>query len=146
MVIIMEKYNKSVGNVGENFAISFLKKNKYKIIDKNFSCKLGEIDIIARNKNFLVFIEVKTRKDSEFGLASLAVTHQKRKKISNTAQYYLMKNKHNLDIRFDIIEVYVKVLKDEIICEKISHIENAFGYEGKIIWKPIKLLMLIVIQ
>ena len=57
----MDKYNKIIGNYGEDIAVKFLQKNKYKIIERNFLCKCGEIDIIAKDKNILVFVEVKSR-------------------------------------------------------------------------------------
>ena len=77
----MEKYNKCIGNFGEDEAIRYLIKNKYKIIERNYSCKLGEIDIIAKDKDVLVFIEVKTRTNDKYGSPSLAVNYYKKRKI-----------------------------------------------------------------
>ena len=60
--------NKELGKIGENIAISYLEKNKYDILERNFYCKQGEIDIIAKQKGVIIFIEVKTRSNKRFGL------------------------------------------------------------------------------
>ena len=78
-----------IGKVGEQEAVKFLKKKNYKIIDQNFSCKIGEIDIIAYQKDTIVFVEVKTRKNNLFGTPGQAVNKSKQKKIIKTALYYL---------------------------------------------------------
>ena len=73
----MEKYNKSIGNFGEDEAVKYLMKHSYKIITRNFSCKLGEIDIIAKDKDVLVFIEVKARTNDKYGNPSDAIGYYK---------------------------------------------------------------------
>ncbi|HHT50401.1 MAG TPA: YraN family protein [Eubacteriaceae bacterium] len=112
-----------IGKVGEQEAVKFLKKKNYKIIDQNFSCKIGEIDIIAYQKDTIVFVEVKTRKNNLFGTPGQAVNKSKQKKIIKTALYYLqLKNKYHENIRFDIVEVWFdKGIKD------INIIPNAFS-------------------
>lgn len=116
-------YKKETGKKGENLAYEFLKKNGYKIIEQNFSCKQGEIDIIAKSpSNYLVFIEVKSRKSLKYGMPCEAVTPYKKKHIKYTAKYYIFKNSiSNIDIRFDVIEILK--LKNKIY---IHHIKNAF--------------------
>lgn len=100
---------KKLGNLGEKLAAEYLEKKKYKIIEKNFYCKQGEIDIIAKNKNELVFIEVKTRSNTNFGTPSEAVDYKKQKHIYKAAKYYLYKNKiSEIPIRFDVIEILIK--------------------------------------
>ena len=114
----MKKLNKIVGNAGEIIAQNFLKKKKYKILETNYSNAIGEIDIIALQKNVIVFVEVKTRSSNEFGRPCEAVTLYKQNKIRTVASYYLMiKGWSERDVRFDVIEV----LDDEI-----NQIENAF--------------------
>jgi len=111
-------YKKELGNAGEERACKYLEEKKYKIIERNFSCKLGEIDIIARDKRELVFVEVKTRTNTEYGLPSEAVTKGKIKHLLNTISYYLyIKKIENKNIRIDVIEIY----KSE---NKINHLKQ----------------------
>lgn len=101
-------HNKLFGKLGEDYATLYLLKNKYKIIARNYRCKLGEIDIIVKNKNTLIFVEVKARKNTRFGNAVEAITQEKQKHIYNTALYYISNNSINYEeIRFDAIEVYI---------------------------------------
>ncbi len=109
-----------LGKIGENIAIKYLENNGYKIVDKNFECRQGEIDIIAKEKNELVIIEVKTRKSLEYGNPVDAVDKNKRKHIYKVAEYYLyIKKLENMYVRFDVIEIYVKNKK-----AYINHIKN----------------------
>ena len=119
------KTTTDIGRRGERIAAKFLKKNGYRIVAKNFSSAHGEIDIIAEDNGFLVFVEVKARKDSDeyfenYGLPCEAVTKKKQQHIIYTAQIFLKNHPTNKEIRFDIIEVY---LGDKA---KVRHIENAF--------------------
>ena len=100
---------KQFGNTGEDLATEYLEKQGYIIIERNFYCKQGEIDIIAKDKNEIVFIEVKSRTNLVFGLPSEAVTKQKIKHLCRTARYFLYKNKmFNEFIRFDVVEILIK--------------------------------------
>ena len=113
--------NKILGDLGENVACKYLQKNKYKIIEKNFRCKFGEIDIIAKKNKELIFIEIKTRKSITYGLPVEAITHIKQKHMYKTAQYFLYINKlENICTRFDAIEIY-KIDEKNI---KINHIKD----------------------
>lgn len=113
--------NKITGVIGEKLAVNYLNKNKYKIIDRNFKCKLGEIDIIAAIDDIIVFVEVKTRKSSAYGYPYEAVTINKQQKIIKTAYTYIkLKKIVNKQYRFDIIEIFL----DKNI--RINHIQNAF--------------------
>lgn len=108
-----------IGNRWETLASSYLEKNNFKIIDRNFYVKCGEIDIIAIKNGMLHFIEVKYRKNNLYGEAVCAVSYKKTKKIINAAKLYLLKNNINFDtpISFDILAIQNDV---------ISFIENAF--------------------
>ena len=98
-----------LGKQGEEIAIDYLNKKGYKILEKNFLCRQGEIDVIALEDNYIVFIEIKSRTNTEFGLPSESVTKKKIKKILKAASYYLYIRKlENLDVRIDAIEVYIK--------------------------------------
>lgn len=101
--------NQLLGKLGEDNAVKYLKKNGYKIIQRNYRCKFGEIDIIAQKKHVLVFIEVKTRQTINFGHPIEAITTTKQKHIYKTATHFLLNNKITYkDVRFDAIEVYIK--------------------------------------
>jgi len=96
----------SLGKQGEEFAAGFLKKQGYKIKETNYRSPLGEIDIIAIDRDTLVFIEVKTRKSIEFGSPFEAVNGRKKRQIAKTAQYYLLEKKiSNTPLRFDVVSV-----------------------------------------
>lgn len=120
--------NQELGKIGEELAAKYLAQNKYKIIQRNFRCKLGEIDIIAydlRNKE-LVFFEVKTRSNFKYGRPSEAVTKMKKKHIVKAAEYYYnYKSQRNKAIRFDVIEIVFYKGKG-----MLNHIEKAILYES----------------
>lgn len=123
----MEKYNKLVGNFGEQYAVSYLQKQKYKIIDKNYRCNFGEIDIIAIDKDCLCFIEVKTRTTCKYGRPANSVNFSKQRHIINCSKLYIFQKKLiNYKARFDIVEVFVKNDDNKFGVEKINIIKNAF--------------------
>lgn len=94
------------GKKSESVAVNYLKKQGYRIIELNYRTKLGEIDIIAKQKGTLVFIEVKARKSNRFGRPELAVTPKKQRKISMVALYYLKSTKQsNAKARFDVVAI-----------------------------------------
>jgi len=100
--------SKNIGDMGEEKARNFLKKNNIKILETNFKCKLGEIDIIAKDSSSLIFIEVKYRKSDKFGAPFETVTRHKQRKIILTAQLYLQKHPKlaNKACRFDVISIH----------------------------------------
>ena len=112
-----------LGQKGEELATLFLQQKNYRIIVRNYRCKIGEIDIIASDKKTLVFIEVKTRSSHFFGSPAMAVTTKKQRQISRAAENYLAQN-HLFDApaRFDVIGI---TLPADGTTE-IDHIENAF--------------------
>ncbi len=103
-----------LGREGEEIAIKFLKKNGYKIIEQNYKVPLGEIDIIAKDGDTLVFIEVKARESLEFGRPFEAVNYTKMKKITKAALSYIKKFKETPPCRFDVLSVYFKDKRPEI--------------------------------
>ncbi len=112
--------NQKIGRLGEYLATKYLQKLGYSIIERNFRCRQGEIDIIAKYRKELIFIEVKTRTNLNYGNPAEAVTLIKQKHIQKATQYYVYKNNlFNSFIRIDIIEVYIK--KHEY---KINHIKQ----------------------
>lgn len=122
---------REIGELGEKLAAKYLMQNNYKIIEKNFTCRQGEIDIIAKDnsKQELVFIEVKTRTNFKYGLPSESVTENKQKHIYKTAEYYVYKNKiKESPVRFDIIEIKIHMQSKKYT---INHIEKAFIKSNK---------------
>lgn len=100
-----------VGQIGEDIAAQYLKKHGYKILERNFSTRHGEIDIIAKHGTYFVFVEVKRRFSTEYGLPREAVTPSKQQTIARCATYWLAKNKLcGAPVRFDVVEI----LNDEI--------------------------------
>lgn len=108
------------GKLGEEIALKYIVSKGGKIIEKNYKTKIGEIDLIAKLNGEIVFVEVKSRSNINYGYPSEAVNYKKRKKITTVAKFYILDNSlQNISIRFDVIEVY---LSDR----KINHIVNAF--------------------
>jgi len=115
--------NAGVGNRGEELAASFLERNGLKIVERNFRCKGGEVDIIARDGKTIVFIEVKSRRTLTYGVPQLAVTPFKQRQISKAALTWLSKNRqHDAPARFDVIAI----LLENNYSHQIEHIVNAF--------------------
>lgn len=120
----MKHYNKDIGNYGEDLACNYLINNKYSIIYRNFHCKSGEIDIIAMKDNTLIFIEVKSRYNKNYGLALLSVNYKKQMKIRNVAKYFIhINNMYKYNVRFDVCEIYFNYYDDTY---SINYINNAF--------------------
>ena len=94
------------GKDGEEKACNYLKSKKYKILEKNYRCLYGEIDIIAKYNNTLVIIEVKYRKSAKFGKGYEAVNYTKQQKIIKTLQYYINEKNVKMPVRFDVISIY----------------------------------------
>ncbi len=113
--------NRKQGNDFEKLAADFLEKNGMQIIQMNFYCKMGEVDIIAKDGSYLVFVEVKYRKSASKGNAAAAVTFPKMRKISRVADYYMYSHKYggNTSVRFDVIAIEEGHL---------THYKNAFEY------------------
>ena len=111
---------KILGNIGEDIATKFLKNKDYEILERNFYSKQGEVDIIAKEKDEIVFVEVKTRTNKNFGTPVEAVTSIKKLHMYRTARYFLYRNHlTNVAIRFDVVEV---LLEDGRF--KVNHIKQ----------------------
>ncbi len=115
--------NKSVGERGEAIAAAYLKGQKFTIVEKNYRCKGGEIDIIAKDGKTFVFVEVKTRRTLSFGPPQQALTSFKQRQISKAALTWLADKKlFGASARFDVIAI---LLPDHAL-PQIDHIRNAF--------------------
>ncbi len=112
---------RSLGILGENIAADYLQKKGLQIVERNFRCRLGEVDIIARQGGYLVFVEVRTRSSVSCGLPQESITSTKIKKLRRLAQAYMVQRSlYNVDVRFDVVAVYCAGETT------ITHIENAF--------------------
>ena len=115
---------KDVGNLGENIACDYLQNHEYQIIERNFRCKQGEIDVIAHDlkKEELVFIVIKTITSLNYGFPSEAVNKKKKEHIYRSIEYYIYKNHiKNISIRLDVMEIYLYRSTN-----KVNHIKKAF--------------------
>lgn len=109
-----------IGKIGEDLAVKYLEQVGYKILERNFECRQGEIDIIALYKNEIIFIEVKTRTNINFGNPADAVGKTKQKHLLKAVRYYLYsRNLENEFIRIDVIEIYLYNHK-----YKVNHIKQ----------------------
>ncbi len=108
------------GKSGEEIAASYLIRKGYRILNKNYTTDIGEIDLIVTDEEYLIFVEVKTRMSDAYGLPAEAVNYHKRNKINQVASQYIKKFRlFNIPVRFDVIEVYLAE-------REVNHIENAF--------------------
>lgn len=115
--------NASLGEIGESMAATFLQGAGLSIVERNFRCVCGEIDIVAREGRTIVFVEVKCRRNKSFGPPQLSVTPFKQRQISKAALVWLSKRKlHDAPARFDVVAI---VLRDHDVPE-IEHIRDAF--------------------
>jgi putative endonuclease len=113
------------GQIGENLSAKYLESKGYKIKEQNYKSRYGEIDIIAENDDFLIFVEVKARNKNLKALPREFVDLKKQNKIIKTALIYLSENNLDKQVRFDIVEVY-----DYGKENKINHLQNAFTMEA----------------
>ena len=113
------------GAWGEALAAEYLRKKKYELVAAGFYSRFGEIDLIVQNKQFLVFVEVKLRKNADFAAAREFVDRRKQDKIRVTASLYLSYYPTKLQPRFDVIEIYCPQGR-ETPDPKIIHLEGAF--------------------
>ena len=122
----MPSDKKLLGAFGEDAACRYLKRHGYRIEGRNYGCRFGEIDIIARRGRFVAFVEVKLRKNDRHGAAAEFVTPAKQRRIIAAAQFWLQQNPTDLQPRFDVIEVYAPQGL-ETKRPEIDHMEDAFG-------------------
>lgn len=121
---MQNKVNKrALGSEKEQVAAAFLEQQGYQILQKNYRCKIGEVDLIAHHGEYLVFVEVKYRKNDRIGSPEEAVTPVKQKRISKVCVWYLRENHLSLDTpcRFDVVAVSQ---------EEVRIYQNAFPYRG----------------
>ncbi len=113
-----------IGVFGEECAAKYLKKRKYKIVTRNFKTIFGEVDIIARNRNEIVFVEVKTRSTKSFASPAEFVDNEKISRIIRVAEFFMKHYKCKLSPRIDVVEVYLSINDDTYTVERVNHLEN----------------------
>jgi len=114
-----------VGAWGEAIAAEYLRKKRYTLLASGYSCRFGEIDLIVQNRRYLVFVEVKLRKNADFAKASAYVDYRKQDRIRMTASLYLSEHPTQLQPRFDVIEIYAPE-GTATANPEIYHMEDAF--------------------
>ncbi|GAA0069405.1 YraN family protein [Clostridium sardiniense] len=120
----MKKYNKYIGYYGEDLASNYLCSKDYIILERNYSNRFGEIDIICFKNDILCFVEVKSRYDIKFGRGIESISSSKIQNIKKLTKYFLLNNKFNdYFVRFDVIEVY---LNHQNNTNNIIHTKDAF--------------------
>ena len=127
-ILKIKTKNRQIGDIGEDAAAKLLKREKFKIIERNYVAVNHEIDIIAENRDIQIFVEVKCRivnDDSDVRPAE-AVNKDKMRAIIKAASYYTAFNPSEKKKRFDVVEVYLKEAKGKFSVLKINHIEGAF--------------------
>lgn len=117
-------FTREKGHCAEEKALQYLTTQGLKLVTQNYYCKLGEIDLIMRDKDYLVFIEVRSRVSAEFGGGMVSITYAKRQKIIKSALHYLMihKRQNKFAVRFDVISI-------DGVSAAITWIKNAFGID-----------------
>jgi putative endonuclease len=118
-------YNKKeLGRWGEEQARNYLLENNYYLIEENYSNRWGEIDLVVSKGDFIVFVEVKTRRSNKFGPPEASVNYKKQSKIRKMATFFTLRSNYSkLQVRFDVITVFVNQAKESI---DLNHIKNAF--------------------
>jgi len=119
----MEKYRQAIGRLGETKAKKYLRRRGYQILETNYRTRAGELDLIAKEKDCLVFVEVKTRTSDEYGAPAEAVSYYKQQHMLKSAQYYLSRHGGECECRFDVIEVRLPN-RGLLKIAKINHLKN----------------------
>jgi len=119
----MTKIRRQTGQVGENAARSYLEKLGYKVVDTNYRCLLGEIDIVARDDDTTVIVEVRTRTGSGFGIPEESITPGKARRLRRLALYYLQSvYRREVPCRIDLVTV--RISKNTHVVVGVNHIKN----------------------
>lgn len=114
-----------LGRWGERLVAEDLRRKGWRIVEANYRCRMGELDLVAENGTYLAFVEVKLRKNDRFGPARAAVTGEKQRKLRSAAEQYLQEHPTDLQPRFDVAEVYApRGIQTGV--PDITYIENAF--------------------
>lgn len=120
----MLNQKQSLGKEGERIAERYLKKKGYRLVERNYRCPAGELDLIALDRRVIVFVEVKTRSGDRFGVPLESVHQRKQQKMIKTALFFLSQHRlHHREARFDVLGISFSGLEP-----MVEHIENAFDF------------------
>ena len=120
----MDDGRKSVGKAGEDLAERYLKQQGYAVVERNYRCPLGEIDLIAVSKQAVVFVEVKTRRVDTSGTPLESVNAAKQRRLKRAALHYLSRHRlHDRDVQFDVVGISLR--SDP---PAVSHVRHAFDF------------------
>lgn len=122
MLTIVESQKQTLGKEGEQIAEAFLRKKGYRLVERNYRCPVGELDLVFLDRRVLVFVEVKTRTDDRFGAPLESVHPRKQQKMIKAALFFLSQHRlHHREARFDVVGISLKGGE-----RVVEHIENAF--------------------
>ena len=116
---------RDLGRWGEEQAAGYLRRRGWRIRERNYACRMGEIDLIAEKRDTIAFVEVKLRKSAAFAQAREFVTRAKQERIRTTAALWLAENETDKAVRFDVVEIYAPE-GERTLWPRIEHLENAF--------------------
>lgn len=120
----MKNDNKSIGNYGEDLIYDYYKNHSYKILDKNYRTSNGEVDLITYKNGIIIFVEIKTRFNNNFGFPCESVGISKQRIIKNISRYYIHNHHlYNYNVRYDVAEVYLNYFDNSY---KINILKDAF--------------------
>lgn len=114
-----------LGRWGEGLAAEYLRKKGYTLLSANWRCRFGEIDLIAANKKYLCFVEVKLRRSDGYGRPAAFVDGRKQEKLRTAAELYLVEHPTSLQPRFDVVEIFAPQGR-ETARPEVIHLEDAF--------------------
>lgn len=118
----MQNQKQIFGKEGEQIAENYLKKKGYRLVERNYRCRGGELDLIALDRRVIVFVEVKTRSDDRFGIPFESVDNRKQRRMIKAALLFLSQHRlHNRDARFDVVGISFEGQQPVV-----EHIQNAF--------------------
>lgn len=120
--VAMSHSGKEIGCIGEGLAVEYLRAHGFRIIERNYRCRIGEIDIVARKRNELYFVEVKTRKGERYGSPLESITSRKQRQIIKIAKYFLFRVRHPVNCHFSVAGVLI----EEGALPKVAFIADAF--------------------
>ena len=120
----MSQQRISIGKQGEQLAQEYIRQQGYTLLEKNFRCKVGELDLIAKDRHMVVFLEVRTKTSTAYGPAYNSVTPHKQRQVKRVALFYIAQhNLVNTQFRFDVIGITLNPQSGE---HRLDHIQNAF--------------------
>ena len=119
----MGRWKQRLGQWGERLAVAHLRRKGYEILETNYRCAVGEVDVVARQGEYLVFVEVRTRRGQEFGTPEESITTRKRAKLVEVAETYLQeKDLNDIDWRIDVVAVQL-TSRGRLL--RVSHLPDA---------------------